>query len=337
MSPGRLSRLRRKGITRGWVSETGLKSKDLILPYFVIEGRAVKGPIKSMPGVHHLSIDTLLKDIDEARELGIKSILLFGISPEKDAEGSYAYKNNGIVQKAIKAIKKRFKDLIVITDVCLCGYTLHGHCGIIKAQSAKRRAQSFFIDNDKTVKTLARIALSHAAQGVDLVAPSAMMDGQVEAIRQGLDKNGFRDVGILAYSAKYASNFYGPFRDAFDSQPEFGNRKSYQMDFRNSNEALKEIRKDIEEGADIVMIKPALGYLDIIYRAKENFNIPVAAYNVSGEYAMVKTYLDSTGQRAKGKEIEKDIVLEILTSIKRAGADFIITYWAKDAAKWLKV
>ncbi|MBU1923164.1 MAG: porphobilinogen synthase [Candidatus Omnitrophica bacterium] len=317
----RLRRLREKRAIRDWVSETQLNPKSIILPYFVVEGKKIKEPIESMPCVYRLSIDNLLKDITEAVE--IQAILLFGIPMHKDSLGFGAYKKNGIVQKAIRAIRKQRKDLIVITDVCLCGYASHGHCGIIK------KRPEFAVDNDKTLEVLAKIALSHAEAGADFVAPSAMMDGQVRAIREVLDKKDFEEVGIMGYSAKYASNFYGPFRDALHSAPQFGDRKSYQMDYRNSDKALREIKQDIEEGVDIVMVKPALGYLDIIYRIKQKFNIPIAAYNVSGEYSMVKKY-------AQSREIEKDMVLEILTGIKRAGADFIITYWAKDLMKWLK-
>ena len=318
MQTARLRRLREKDFIRDWVSEITLHPNHIILPYFVVEERNTKREIRSMRDVYHLSIDNVLKDLKEA--YGIKAILLFGITKVKDATGSGGYKKNGVVQKAIKSIKKKYKDLIIMTDVCLCGYTSHGHCGIVKGKR---------IDNDETLKILAKIAVSHAEAGADFVAPSAMMDGQVKAIRQALDKKGFRDVGILAYSAKYASNFYGPFREALDSVPQFGDRKSYQMDFRNAEEALREIKQDIDEGADIVMIKPALAYLDIIYRAKEKFNIPIAAYNVSGEYSMIKSA--SVGDKAK----ERDLALEVLTSIKRAGADFIISYFGKEVGKWL--
>ncbi len=314
----RLRRLRRNSIIRNWISQSQLDPKNIILPYFIVEGRAVKEAIQSMPGVYRLSIDNLLKDISEAR--GIPAILLFGTLKKKDKAGSGAYNKKGVVQKAIKAVKKEFKDLIVITDVCLCGYTSHGHCGIVKNKK---------VDNDASLKALAKIALSHAEAGADFVAPSAMMDGQVRAIREALDRKGFKDIGILAYSAKYASNFYGPFREALDSGPQFGDRKTYQMDYRNSDQALREIKQDIDEGADIIMIKPALAYLDIIYRAKQQFNIPLAAYNVSGEYSIVKAYSQSN-------DIEKKLALEILTSIKRAGADFIISYWAKDIRKWMR-
>ena len=314
----RLRRLREKSTIRDWISETELHPKNIILPYFVVEGKGTREPIKSMPGVYHLSIDNLLKDIPEA--VGIQSILLFGIPESKDRLGSQAYKKDGVVQKAIRAVKKKFKNLIVILDVCLCGYTSHGHCGIVKDGK---------IDNDASLEALAKIALSYAEAGADFVAPSAMMDGQVKAIRDTLDENGFKDVGILAYSTKYASNFYGPFREALDSAPQFGDRRTYQMDFRNSDEALREIKQDIDEGADIVMVKPALAYLDIIYRAKQKFNVPIAAYNVSGEYSMIKKL--SGGDRIK----ERDLALEVLTSIKRAGADLIISYFGKEIGKWL--
>jgi len=319
----RLRRLRRNSLIRGIASQTRISASDLVMPYFTVRGRNKKESIKSMPGIYRLSIDNLVKDIKETRGLGINSALLFGIPVKKDKYGKEAYNEGGVIQKAIKAIKKDIGDIVIITDVCLCGYTSHGHCGIIKSQNR-------IIDNDKTLKVLAKIALSHAYAGADFVAPSAMMDCQVKAIREALDKNGFQDTGILAYSAKYASNFYGPFREALDSTPEFGDRKTYQMDYRNSDEALREIEEDINEGADIVMVKPSLAYLDIIYRAKEKFNIPLAAYNVSGEYSAIKKL--SQGDKVK----EKDLALEVLTSIKRAGADIIITYHAKEAAGWLK-
>lgn len=326
----RLRRLRRNEIIRDLAAETKLSAKDLIQPYFVVGGRNKKEAIESMPGIRRLSIDNLTGDIKEAKNLGIKAVLLFGLSDKKDASGTEAYRKQGIVQKAIKAIRRDIKDISIITDVCLCGYTSHGHCGIVRAKSKEQRAKNYFIDNDETIKILAKIALSHAEAGADFVAPSAMMDGQVKVIRAILDKNGFNDTGILAYSAKYASNFYGPFREALDSRPQFGDRKSYQMDYRNSDEALTEIEEDIREGADIVMVKPALSYLDIIRRAKDNFNVPIAAYNVSGEYSLVKI-----GAKA-GVVNERDMILEVLTAIKRSGADLIITYHAKEAARWLK-
>jgi porphobilinogen synthase len=318
MQAVRLRRLREKDFIRDWISETELYPKHIILPYFVVEGRNVKKEIRSMPGVYHLSIDNVLKDLKDA--YGIKAILLFGVPKTKDAIGSESYKKNGVVQKAIKAIKKEYNELIIITDVCLCGYTSYGHCGIVKNKR---------IDNDETLKVLAKIAVSHAEAGADFVAPSAMMDGQVKAIRQALDENGYQDVGIFAYSAKYASNFYWPFREALDSRPRFGDRKSYQLDFRNADEALREIKQDIDEGADIVMVKPALAYLDIIYRAKQKFNIPIAAYNVSGEYSAIKKL--SEGDKMK----EEELALEVLTAIKRAGADLIISYFGKKIGKWL--
>jgi porphobilinogen synthase len=284
-----------------------------------------------MPGVYRLSLDNLIRDIKEIKALGIKMVILFGIAQKKDARATEAYSQDGVVQKAMEAIKKEIKDIIVISDVCLCGYTSHGHCGIVKnrkPQAAGRR--EFIVDNDETSQVLAKIAKSHAQAGADFVAPSAMMDGQIKTVREALDSNGFQNTGILAYSAKYASGFYGPFREALGSNPQFGDRKTYQMDYRNSDEALREIGQDIEEGADIVMVKPALSYLDIIYRAKQKFNLPLAAYNVSGEYALIKSAAE------KDLVNEKGIILEILTSIKRAGADLIITYHAKEAAKWLK-
>ena len=280
MRPVRLRRLRRNAKIREWVSQTQLSPRDIILPYFVTSGKGVKKPVKSMPGVYHLSVDNMIKDLSNVR--GIKAILLFGISRKKDAFASTAYEKSGVVQNAIKAIKCRYKDLVVITDVCLCGYTPHGHCGI-----AKNNAK-FIVDNDATLEILSKIALSHAASGADFVAPSAMMDGQVKAIRMSLDSSGFKDTGILSYSAKFASAFYKPFRDALNSAPKFMGRESYQLDYRNVDQALREVEQDIAEGADITMIKPALAYLDIIHRVKEKFNIPLAAYNVSGEYNMIK-------------------------------------------------
>jgi porphobilinogen synthase len=333
MSPIRLRKLRKNDVIRDWVSETQLRLEDIILPYFIVEGRGIRKPIRSMPGICHLSIDNLLNDLSDI--MGIQAILLFGIPAIKDNLGTQAYRKDGIVQRAVKAIKKRHKELIVITDVCLCGYSSHGHCGIVKDSNIKYQ-RCKIIDNDATLKILSKIALSHAESGVDLVAPSAMMDGQVHAIRESLDKKGFKDVGILAYSAKYASNFYGPFREALNSAPQFGDRKSYQMDTRNSHEALREIEQDIAEGADIVMIKPALAYLDIIYRTKQRFNVPIAAYNVSGEYGMIESYCQGQGNNKQERtEIRKRLVLEVLTAIKRSGADFIITYYGKEIGRWI--
>ena len=342
MPVAELRRLRRKKVIRDWVSRTSLRPGNFILPCFVVGGKGVKEPISSMDGVYRQSTDNLIKDIADAYALGIRSVLLFGVTEAKDEYGTGAYQGDGVVQEAVREIKKEFsdrggKDLILITDVCLCGYTSHGHCGIIRRKKTEDRCQkeeknpsSHYIDNDATLPFLARIALSHAEAGADFVAPSAMMDGQVKAIREVLNTNGHNEVGILAYSVKYASHFYGPFRDALNSAPRFGDRKSYQMDFRNSDEALREIATDIDEGADIVMVKPALAYLDIIHRARETFRVPIAAYNVSGEYCLVK-------QLSRGNpEQEKGLMLEILTAIKRAGADLIITYHAKEAARWLR-
>jgi len=326
----RLRRLRNNQVIRDLFAQTQILPKDLIMPYFVIEGRNKKEPIKYMPDIFRHSVDNLIKDIGQAKDLGIKATLVFGIPLKKDNLASQAYQKNGIVQRAVEAIKKNIKDMVVITDVCLCGYTLHGHCGVGEKSKIQSKIQDFYINNDETLKILTKISLSHAQAGADFVAPSAMMDGQVRMIRETLDRNGFKDTGILAYSAKYASNFYGPFREALNSAPQLGDRKTYQMDYRNALEALKETEQDIKEGADIIMVKPALAYLDIIRRVKEISNIPVAAYNVSGEYSLVKLGID------KGLFKGKDIILENLISMKRSGADVIITYHAKEVAKWLK-
>ena len=335
----RLKRLRKSKVIRDLIAQACISPDNLVMPYFVREGKKIRQPIEAMPGVFRFSPDELLKEVEQLRLAGVHSLILFGLPGEKDNAGSNAYSENGVIQKAVRALKKNFGDeLAIISDVCLCGYTKHGHCGIFNSCQP-------IIDNDATLKVLAKIALSHARAGADIVAPSSMMDGQVQAIREGLDKNGFSETAIMGYSAKFASNFYGPFREAAGSGMKFGGRKSYQMDFRNSDEALREIEADIQEGADIVMVKPALAYLDIIARAKERFNIPLAAFNVSGEYSMIKAYLGSirapehpstTLGASQAQEAEKGLVLEILTSIKRAGADIIITYWAKDAAGWLK-
>lgn len=317
----RLSRLRKNERLRRMIGETRISIDDLIMPYFIITGKKAIEPIESMPGICRISIDNLIKETKEVEQLGIPAILLFGIPEKKDALGSQAYVKDGIVQRAVREVKKEIPALTIITDVCLCSYTVHGHCGIVKDGE---------IDNDSTIELLARTALSHAQAGADIVAPSAMMDGQVKTIRENLDNNGYRKTAIMSYSAKYASSFYGPFREAANSSPQFGDRKLYQMNPANSDEAISEIKLDVEEGADIVMVKPALAYLDIISRVRDEFTVPIAAYNVSGEYAMVK----AASQR--GWLEEKKIVLEMLTSIKRAGADIIITYWAKEVAKWLK-
>lgn len=318
----RLRRLRKNTLLRRLMRETTVSVGNLIMPYFVCEGKSVKKPVKSMPGVNQLSIDNLIKEIKECENLRIPAILLFGIPEKKDLLSSGAYAKNGIIQKAIRAIKERRVDILIITDVCLCEYTSHGHCGIIERGA---------VNNDKTLKLLAKTALSHAAAGADMVAPSSMMDGQVKAIRTILDKNNFTDIPIMAYSAKFASSFYGPFREAAESTPRFGDREAYQMDFANSREALREVEQDIKEGTDIVMVKPGLGYQDIIYRVKKEFRWPLAVYNVSGEYSMVKAAAQ------KGWLDEQKAVLEIMTGFKRAGADLIITYWAKDIAKWMNV
>lgn len=317
----RLGRLRRKEALRKMVRETHLRIDDLIFPVFVRSGKGQKVEISSMPGIFQYSIDTLCKELEEVQSLGIPAILLFGLPDSKDELGSQAYASQGIVQQAIKEIKSSFPTLIVITDICLCAYTNHGHCGIIK---------DGVIENDQTLGILQKIALSQVEAGADMVAPSDMMDGRVGAIRTALDSKGFSHISIMSYAAKYASQFYGPFREAADSAPQFGDRKSYQMDPANVEEALREIALDIEEGADIVMVKPALAYLDVIYRAKQKFDYPLAAYNVSGEYSMIKA------AAMKGMIEEEGIMMEILQSIKRAGADFIITYFAKEAAKLLQ-
>lgn len=314
-------RLRESENLRRMVRETKLSVDDLIYPLFVAEGEGLKSEIKSMPGVFRLGIEELVKELKEVRDLGIAGVILFGIPDKKDEIASGAYSEDGIVQRAIRETKRFIPDLAIITDVCLCEYTSHGHCGVVKDGR---------VLNDPTLELLAKTALSHAKAGADMVAPSDMMDGRVKAIRDSLDQDGFESVPILAYAAKYASAFYGPFRDAADSTPSFGDRKSHQMDPANVEEAMREIALDIEEGADIVMVKPALSYLDVIYRVKSEFGYPVAAYNVSGEYAMIKA------ASRNGWIDESRIVMEVLTSIKRAGADLILTYFAKDVALSLK-
>ena len=316
----RLRRLRRSEALRALVRESKVDVGDLIYPIFVIEGNKIKQEISSMPGLYRLSNDMLPKEVEEIAKLGIPAIILFGIPQKKDEAGTSAYHPKGVVQQAIRTIKKATPELLVITDVCLCEYTSHGHCGVVV---------DGYVDNDKTLKLLAKTALSHAQAGADIVAPSDMMDGRVKAIRQELDGSGFQNIPILAYAAKYASYFYGPFREAAESAPQFGDRRSYQMDPPNWREALREIEQDIVEGADIVMVKPALPCLDVIRKARDTFNHPLAAYSVSGEYAMVKAAAQ------QGWLDEKGIVLEMLTAIKRAGADIIITYYAKEAARWL--
>ncbi len=317
----RLRRKRLKENLRNIFKETRISKDDLVYPLFVIPGKNKKEEINSMPGQYRYSIDLLCEEVQKIKEEGIKAIILFGIPEKKDEYGSESFDEEGIIQRAVREIRKYEKDIIIITDLCMCEYTSHGHCGIIKDED---------VDNDLTLEYLGKIAVSQARAGADIVAPSGMMDGQVKAIRKALDENGFKNTLILSYSVKYASSFYGPFREAAESAPKFGNRKTYQMDYSNIREALLEAELDFEEGADILMVKPALSYLDIIYRIKEKFNLPVAAYNVSGEYSMVKA------ASLKGWINEKDIVLEILTSIKRAGADLIITYHARDVIKWLE-
>ena len=303
------------------VAETTLAADDLIMPLFVRPGRNVRREIASMPGNWQMSVDQLVREAADLKAAGVGAAILFGIPETKDALGTSGYDDNGIVQQAVRAIKKDVADFVVITDVCLCEYTDHGHCGVLDGER---------VDNDATLELLAKMALSHVRAGADMVAPSDMMDGRVGRIRSALDADGFTDAPIMAYSAKYASAFYGPFRDAAESTPKFGDRKSYQMDAANGDEAIREVRLDIAEGADIVMVKPALPYLDIIRRVKQEFGYPVAAYCVSGEFSMVKAAAE------KGWLNERAVALEILTSIRRAGADLILTYWAKDAAKWLR-
>jgi porphobilinogen synthase len=316
----RMRRLRRTPALRSLNFKARVHPSDLIYPLFVSETK-FPVPIDSLPGCFRLPLTHLIEEAKKTLDLGIKAVILFGVPSYKDELGSSAFAGDGIVQKAIKILKKEFgDDLVVMTDVCMCQYTTHGQCGIVK---------DGYVDNDQTLEILKKIAISHAQAGADFVAPSSMMDGQVKAIREALDDAGFKDVGIMAYSAKFASSFYGPFREAADSKPRFGDRKSYQIDYGRQSEALREMELDIMEGADIIMVKPALAYLDIICLAKSRFNIPIAAYNVSGEYSMVKA-----GARF-GWIDEKAAVIEILTAIKRAGADLIISYHARDAVSWL--
>lgn len=316
----RLRRLRQTPVLRNLVRETILTRDDLVMPLFVCPGKGVNNPISSMPGNSQLSVDLLVEECRRLYGIGVQAVLLFGIPEHKDEHGLVACEHNGIVQQATRALKKALPDLYVIADICNCEYTVHGHCGTIVNGD---------VDNDLTLVTLAKQSVSLAEEGIDMVAPSDMMDGRVGAIRRALDENGFYNLPIMAYSAKYASGFYGPFREAAESAPKFGNRSTYQMDPANGNEALREVALDIEEGADIVMVKPALSYLDIIQRVKTNFNIPIAAYNVSGEYSMVKA------AAANGWIDEKRLVREILTSIKRAGSDIILSYHTQDIIKEL--
>ncbi len=317
----RMRRIRGNKILREMTKEAVLEISDFIYPLFVVEGENIKKEIPSMPDCYHFSIDKLEDEIKEIVNLGIKAVILFGIPNKKDDKGSEAYAEDGIIQKAVRKIKEINKDLLVITDVCMCEYTDHGHCGILDHEG--------HVLNDETVSYIAKIALSHAKAGADIIAPSDMMDFRIKAIRKILDENNFKNIPIMAYSAKYASNFYGPFRDAADSAPSFGDRKSYQMDYHNSNEAMREIALDLEEDADFIIVKPALSFLDIIQRTKDNFNTNIVAYNVSGEYSMVKNAI-------KMGLVKEEIIYEILISIKRAGAKMIITYHAKEMAKKLK-
>ena len=314
-------RLRRTENLRRMTRETHLRVDDLIMPLFIVPGTRVENPIGAMPGIAQLSVDRAVEECRQIRDLGIPSVILFGIPDEKDAVGSDAYNENGIIQRALRALKEEVPGLTLITDVCLCEYTDHGHCGLIKGND---------VENDATLDLLVKESLSHVRAGADMVAPSDMMDGRVGAIRQALDREGFPHIPIMAYAAKFASGFYGPFREAAESTPQFGDRRSYQMDPANGDEAIREVALDIEEGADIVMVKPALPYLDIIRRVKEKFGYPLAAYNVSGEHAMLKA------AALNGWLDEERVMLEALTSIKRAGADLILTYFAKDAARVLE-
>src|SRR5918997_2653859 len=318
----RMRRLRQTGLLRDMVRETELTPSHLVLPMFVELGTDSRTPVEAMPGVSRMSISQAVEEAGEAHAVGVPAVLLFGIPAEKDELASAAYDDEGVVQLAVRALKEAHPDLVVITDVCLCAYTSHGHCGVVLDDGT--------VDNDASLELLARTAASHARAGADVVAPSDMMDGRVGALRAQLDAEGFKELPIMAYSAKFASAFYGPFREAADSAPAFGDRRSYQMDPANAEEAVREALLDVSEGADVVMVKPALPYLDVIRRVKEATRVPVAAYNVSGEYAMVKA------AAAAGYIDERAIVLETLTAIRRAGADIVITYHAKDAAEWLQ-
>jgi porphobilinogen synthase len=318
-------RLRHSSALRNLVRETHLNAHNFVLPLFVSEKVQQRRPIASMPGVFQLPVKEAADEAQAAQDLGLQAILLFGIPEQKDEQASGAYAENGIVQKAVRAIKSKCPDLVTITDVCLCEYMSHGHCGVIRTDGDR-----FHVLNDETVELLVRTALSHAAAGADIVAPSDMMDGRIGAIRAALDATGSDQTAIMSYAAKFASAFYGPFREAAESPPQFGDRRSYQMDFANAKEALREVALDVDEGADIVMIKPALPYMDILWRVRERFGKPTAVYHVSGEYAMVKSAVE------KGLLNERDAVLEIMTALKRAGADIIVTYWARELARWLR-
>ncbi|NGP45501.1 porphobilinogen synthase [Bacillaceae bacterium SIJ1] len=314
-------RLRRNATMRSMVRETTIDPADFIYPLFIVEGEGVRNEVSSMPGVEHVSLDELSKDIDEITDLGIPAVLLFGVPKVKDAEGSQAYAEDGIVQQATRFIKERAPELIVIADTCLCQYTDHGHCGVI---------HNGYVENDASLDLLVKTAVSQAEAGADVIAPSNMMDGFVHAIRQGLDEHGFVDIPIMSYAVKYASSFYGPFRDAAHSTPQFGDRKTYQMDPANRFEAVREAESDIAEGADFLIVKPALSFLDVIRDVRDLSTLPVVAYNVSGEYSMIKA------AAKEGWLSEQEVVMEMLTSMKRAGADLIVTYFAKDAVRWIK-
>ena len=318
-------RLRRSPALRNLVRETRLSPYDFVLPLFISEKLERRQPIASMPGVFQLSLKEIVDDAQRAQDVGLQAVLLFGIPEKKDEQASSAYAENGVVQKALQAIKAKCPGLVVITDVCLCEYMSHGHCGVTRVDG-----DHFHVLNDETVELLIKTALSHSAAGADLVAPSDMMDGRIGAIRNALDAGGFDQTGIMSYAAKFASAFYGPFREAAESPPQFGDRRSYQLDYANADEALREVALDIDEGADIVMVKPALPYIDILWRVHERFEKPTAAYHVSGEYAMLKAAAE------KGIVEERVAVIEIMTALRRAGADIIITYWARELAKWLR-
>jgi porphobilinogen synthase len=318
-------RLRRSPALQNLVRETRLSAYDFVLPLFVSERLERRQPIESMPGVFQLSLKEIVDDAQRAQDLDLQAVLLFGIPEKKDEQASRAYAENGVVQKALQAIKAKCPDLVVVTDVCLCGYMSHGHCGVTRVDG-----DHFHVLNDETVELLVKTALSHAAAGADLVAPSDMMDGRIGAIRDALDAGGFDQTGIMSYAAKFASAFYGPFREAAESPPQFGDRRSYQLDYANADEALREVALDIDEGADIIMVKPALPYIDVLWRVRERFEKPTAAYHVSGEYAMLKAAAE------KGIVNERAAVIEIMTALRRAGADIIITYWARELAKWLR-
>ena len=318
-------RLRRSPALRNLVRETNLTAHDFILPLFVSDKINKRRAIASMPGIFQFTVDEVVDQARGAQDAGLQAVLLFGIPDKKDEQASGAFAENGVIQKALHAIKKKCPEMVTITDVCLCEYMSHGHCGITRIDG-----EHFHVLNDESVELLAKTALSHAQAGADMVAPSDMMDGRIGAIRDALDANGFTDTGIMSYAAKFASAFYGPFRDAAESPPQFGDRRTYQMDAANADEALREVGLDVDEGADIIMIKPALPYLDILWRARERFGKPMAVYHVSGEFAMVKAGAE------KGVFDERAAVLEIMTSIKRAGADIIVTYWARELAEWTK-